>query len=61
MILVFFRMSSSLYKYLVNGKISSRMDARDPDEIECNEIKLKYTLDSHNTLHGIGTNISNMQ
>jgi len=41
--------------------ISSRLAENDPDEIECNETKLKYSLDSQNTLQGIGTNISNMQ
>ena len=60
MILVFFGMSSSLYKYLVSGKHIFRLDESEPDEIECNEIKLKYSLDSHNTLHGIGTDLSNM-
>ena len=32
--------------------ISSRLDKSDP-YVECNETKLKYSLDSHNThLHG---------
>ena len=40
--------------------ISSKLDESDLDETECNETKLNYSLDSHNTLHGIGTNISNI-
>ena len=37
--------------------ISSKLDESDLDETECNETKPNYSLDSHNTLHGIGTNI----
>lgn len=60
MILVFFGTSSSLYKYLVieMESISSRLHGTDPDEIKYNETKLKYSLDSRNVLHGIGTKIS---